>query len=55
GTLPFIAIEILCPQVGNQTQVHAYQHDLESFLYVLIWICITYECPGILKKNVNNK
>ncbi|KAF8816743.1 hypothetical protein BYT27DRAFT_7247914 [Phlegmacium glaucopus] len=53
GTLPFIAIKILCPG-GDQTQGHAYQHNLESFLYVLIWICITYKGPGVLKKNINS-
>lgn len=45
-----MAIEILHP--GKQeTPVHVYQHDLESFLYVLIWICTTYERPGVLRKD----
>jgi hypothetical protein len=47
-----MAIEILCPD-SDQTPVHVYQHDLESFLYVLIWICTNYEYPDILKKNVD--
>lgn len=37
GTMLFMAIEILqgtCPR-------HSWRHDLESFLYVLIWICVT--------------
>ncbi|RPB25765.1 hypothetical protein L211DRAFT_782201 [Terfezia boudieri ATCC MYA-4762] len=35
GTAPFIALELLLkPQVH-----HTWRHDLESFLYVLIWLC----------------
>ncbi|RPB23677.1 hypothetical protein L211DRAFT_868539 [Terfezia boudieri ATCC MYA-4762] len=33
GTYPFIAMGVL----GNE--VHRYRHDLESFLYVLLWVC----------------
>ncbi|KAF8451443.1 hypothetical protein BGX38DRAFT_1045655, partial [Terfezia claveryi] len=32
GTYPFIAIDIL-----RGTATHRYRHDLESFLYVLLW------------------
>ena len=34
GTLQFMAIEVLEGKVS-----HTYRHDLESFLYVLIWLC----------------
>lgn len=33
GTLPFIAIAVL------KKWPHTYRHDLESFLYVLLWMC----------------
>ena len=33
GTMEFMAIEVL------QGIDHTYRHDLESFLYVLIWLC----------------
>lgn len=33
GTIEFMAIDVLC---GLE---HTYKHDLESFLYVLLWIC----------------
>ncbi|KAL7919358.1 serine/threonine-protein kinase Sgk2 [Trichoderma austrokoningii] len=33
GTLQFMAIEVLCKVH------HTYRHDLESFFYVLIWLC----------------
>ncbi|KAF8422175.1 hypothetical protein EV426DRAFT_513499, partial [Tirmania nivea] len=34
GTYPFMAIQILLGQ-----ERHRYRHDLESFLYVLLWVC----------------
>ncbi|KAF8417572.1 hypothetical protein EV426DRAFT_622543 [Tirmania nivea] len=34
GTYPFIAIKILAG-----AERHRYRHDLESFLYVLLWVC----------------
>ncbi|KAF8699751.1 hypothetical protein RHS03_06943, partial [Rhizoctonia solani] len=40
GTLPFMATDLLveCPPP------HLYRHDLESFYYVLIWICAKDHC-----------
>ncbi|RPB23921.1 hypothetical protein L211DRAFT_838374 [Terfezia boudieri ATCC MYA-4762] len=34
GTYPFIAVQVL-----RGRERHRYRHDLESFLYVLIWVC----------------
>ncbi|KAG9237290.1 hypothetical protein BJ875DRAFT_533004 [Amylocarpus encephaloides] len=34
GTMQFMAIEVL------QGKAHTYRHDLESFFYVFIWMCI---------------
>lgn len=34
GTLPFLSIGVL------RNNKHTYRHDLESFLYVLLWVCI---------------
>ena len=39
GTMFFMAIEIL----KGTAPRHTWRHDLESFLYVLIWLCIC--CP----------
>ncbi|KAI1908546.1 hypothetical protein LOZ65_006628 [Ophidiomyces ophidiicola] len=39
GTLAFMAIGVL---YGEQ---HSYMHDLESFFWVLFWICIHSESP----------
>jgi serine/threonine protein kinase len=33
GTMQFMAVEVLC------TADHTYRHDLESFSYVLLWMC----------------
>ncbi|KAG8727489.1 hypothetical protein FRC11_013058 [Ceratobasidium sp. 423] len=35
GTLPFMAIDLLV----RDPPPHMYRHDLESFYYVLVWIC----------------
>ncbi|KAH7325241.1 hypothetical protein B0J17DRAFT_633180 [Rhizoctonia solani] len=35
GTLPFMAIDLLV----EVPPAHLYRHDLESFFYVLVWIC----------------
>jgi len=40
GTRPFMAIGVL---LGEQ---HTFMHDLESFFWVLFWICIHYDGPG---------
>ncbi|OBT65100.1 hypothetical protein VE03_05283 [Pseudogymnoascus sp. 23342-1-I1] len=36
STMQFMAIEVL------QGKGHTYQHDLESFFYVFIWMCVRY-------------
>ncbi|PQE09263.1 serine threonine- kinase Sgk2 protein [Rutstroemia sp. NJR-2017a BBW] len=41
GTMQFMAIEVL---EGNG---HTYRHDLESFFYVFIWMCIRYSYEGM--------
>ncbi|OJD13994.1 hypothetical protein AJ78_05607 [Emergomyces pasteurianus Ep9510] len=41
GTLAFMAIGVL---LGKEDR--SFMHDLESFFWVLYWICIHYERPG---------
>ncbi|KAI1132176.1 serine/threonine-protein kinase Sgk2 [Nemania abortiva] len=42
GTMPFMALEVL------ETEEHTYRHDLESFLYVLLWMCARQSwCNGL--------
>lgn len=40
GIRAFMAIGVL---LGEQ---HSFMHDLESFFWVLFWICIHYDRPG---------
>lgn len=41
GTLAFMAIGVLLDDEN-----HSFMHDLESFFWVLFWICIHYDGPG---------
>ncbi|PQE24972.1 serine threonine- kinase Sgk2 protein [Rutstroemia sp. NJR-2017a BVV2] len=47
GTIQFMAIEVL---EGNG---HTYRHDLESFFYVFLWMCIRYGYEGIGRQKLN--
>jgi hypothetical protein len=40
GTLPFMATDLL---VDNPPP-HLYRYDLESFFYVLLWMCVQGHC-----------
>ncbi|KAG0699553.1 hypothetical protein DFH29DRAFT_1014269 [Suillus ampliporus] len=47
GTVPFMALDLLSPE-GQQGKVkHLYRHDLESFMWVLVWVCLRYR-NGVL-------
>ncbi|KAJ6511329.1 hypothetical protein C8R47DRAFT_1094689 [Mycena vitilis] len=48
GTLPFMAVDVLC--ASGVLVAHEPCHDLESFLYVLIWICVHYAGPGDVER-----
>jgi len=41
GTMEFMAINVF-----RRSEPHSYRDDLESFFYVLIWICVIYESTG---------
>ena len=41
GTRPFMAIGVLLDD-----EKHSFMHDLESFFWVLFWICIHYDGPN---------
>ncbi|KAM3074531.1 hypothetical protein ACMFMF_006537 [Clarireedia jacksonii] len=47
GTMQFMAIEVL---EGNG---HTYRHDLESFFYVFLWICVRYGYEGTGRPKLN--
>ena len=55
GTLQFMAIEVLemaLPQADHDLN-HTYRHDLESFFYVFLHICISYGWPDGKKWKIN--
>jgi hypothetical protein len=47
GTMQFMAIEVL---EGNG---HTYRHDLESFFYVFLWMCVRYGYEGMGRQKLN--
>ncbi|KAA8894915.1 hypothetical protein FN846DRAFT_971968 [Sphaerosporella brunnea] len=44
GTFDFMALDVLLPPPNHQ---HTPLHDLESFFYVLLWVCIYYGKDGV--------
>ncbi|KIK35424.1 hypothetical protein CY34DRAFT_575960 [Suillus luteus UH-Slu-Lm8-n1] len=51
GTVPFMAIGLLSPVAIAGNAEHVYAHDAESFIWVLIWVCLRYENGKLLSKN----
>jgi len=47
GIMQFMAIEVL------EGKGHTYRHDLESFFYVFIWMCIRHGYEGMGRQKVN--
>jgi len=42
GTIPFMATDLLTPAAINGEVEHLYQHDAESFIWVLTWVSLRY-------------
>ncbi|KIM29620.1 hypothetical protein M408DRAFT_328837 [Serendipita vermifera MAFF 305830] len=42
GTQPFMALEMLNSIPMKTPQPHLYRHDVEAFLWVVIWVCAHY-------------
>jgi hypothetical protein len=47
GTFDFMAMQVLRPPLGH---LHTPLHDLESFFYVLLYVCIYYDNNGKRRK-----
>ncbi|KAG1729432.1 hypothetical protein EDB19DRAFT_1743436 [Suillus lakei] len=47
GTVPFMALDLLTPEGQRGEVAHLYRHDLESFVWVLVWVCLRYK-NGVL-------
>ena len=43
GTIPFMAIDLLEKEAIQGKVQHLYQHDAESLIWVLAWVCLRYE------------
>ncbi|KIK34035.1 hypothetical protein CY34DRAFT_664792 [Suillus luteus UH-Slu-Lm8-n1] len=43
GTVPFMALDLLTEEAIEGQVKHLYQHDAESLIWVLTWVCICYE------------
>ncbi|KAG1741262.1 hypothetical protein EDB19DRAFT_1580205, partial [Suillus lakei] len=43
GTAPFMVLHLLTEEAIQGEMRHVYQHDAESFIWVLAWACLHYE------------
>jgi len=48
GTVPFMALDLLTAEGQRGEIKHLYRHDLESFVWVLVWICLRYRIGVLL-------
>ncbi|KAG1730088.1 hypothetical protein EDB19DRAFT_2012287 [Suillus lakei] len=48
GTVPFMALELLSAKAQRGEVKHLYRHDLESFMWVFIWLCLSYRDGALL-------
>ncbi|KAI5999608.1 hypothetical protein EDD15DRAFT_2160638 [Pisolithus albus] len=52
GTIPFMAIDLLREYNSpSKDFTHTFSHDLESLIYVLVWICILYQAPNEIRSD----
>ncbi|KAG2028979.1 hypothetical protein BDR03DRAFT_816759, partial [Suillus americanus] len=51
GTVPFMSLDLLTPEAIAGEVEHVYRHDVESFIWVLTWICLRYEGGNLLRKD----
>ncbi|KAG2124883.1 hypothetical protein DEU56DRAFT_892845 [Suillus clintonianus] len=47
GTIPFMAIDLLTAKGQRGEVKHMYRYDMESFVWVFIWVCLRYR-EGVL-------
>jgi len=45
-----MAIDLLSPEAMSGNVEHLYQHDAESFIWVLTWVCLRYQ-DGVLLRH----
>ncbi|RPD62144.1 hypothetical protein L226DRAFT_613457 [Lentinus tigrinus ALCF2SS1-7] len=49
GTRVFMAIDLLCPE-GSDPVERRYRHDLEAFVWILVWVFLTYDRDNVAHK-----
>ena len=49
-TIPFMAIDLLTEEGQRGEVKHLYCHDLESFIWVLIWVSLRYKDGQLLPR-----
>ncbi len=42
GTMPFMAVDLLCEEACRGEVRHLYRHDLEAFLWIFVWVLCCY-------------
>ncbi|KAI6158190.1 hypothetical protein BKA82DRAFT_131896 [Pisolithus tinctorius] len=50
GTIPFMAIDLLKKDGQDGRVEHLYRHDMESLIYVFIWISLQYKDGKLIKR-----
>ncbi|KAG2336803.1 hypothetical protein BDR05DRAFT_970860, partial [Suillus weaverae] len=50
GTVPFMALDLLTKKAVEGKVKHLYQHDAESFIWVLTWVSLRYHEGHLLRK-----
>jgi hypothetical protein len=43
GTMPFMALDLLNKDAWEGKVTRLYQHDCESFMWVLLWVCCSFD------------
>ncbi|KAG1817069.1 uncharacterized protein BJ212DRAFT_1480308 [Suillus subaureus] len=51
GMIPFMAVDLLTKKAIKGKAEHMYQYIAESFMWVLIWVCLQYEDGKLLSKD----
>jgi hypothetical protein len=51
GTVPFMALDLLTEKGQRGEVKHLYRHDLESFMWVLVWVSFRYKDGQLLPRN----
>ncbi|KAG2048641.1 hypothetical protein BDR06DRAFT_999566 [Suillus hirtellus] len=51
GTVPFMSLDLLTPETTADEVEHIYRHDVESLIWVLIWVSLRYEDGKLLSKD----